>query len=343
MISAGKTITSAADELVKMDEETLVSRLRNPKSEIASQIRQLRLIIQLDPRQYGSLKRTLPYIVCAHFNPPFRKIENFAYTDRFILDIDKLSAKHIDIKNLRERIQRDPRVMMCFVSPGGDGLKVMFCLSERCYDAGRYSLFYKAFARNFSEQYALEQVIDSRTADVSRACFISVDPDAYYNPQAEPIDINAIVSDSDPLGAFDLMKEQQHIDKQQQQQQRQQQTEQKINPDPDNQVMARIKEQLQLQRGDSQPTVKDIIVPQVLNDIIEGLQNHIEKTGLQVEKITNIQYGKKINISLGIKKAEINLFYGRRGFSIVQTPKAGTNAELSELAADLTKAYIDSL
>jgi len=118
MISAGKTITSAADELVKMDEETLVSRLRNPKSEIASQIRQLRLIIQLDPRQYGSLKRTLPYIVCAHFNPPFRKIENFAYTDRFILDIDKLvSQAHRHQKPARNAIQRDPRVMMCFGLP----------------------------------------------------------------------------------------------------------------------------------------------------------------------------------------------------------------------------------
>ena len=44
-----------------------------------------------------------------------------------------------------------------------------------------YSLFYKKFVKSFSEQYDLQQVVDAKTSDVSRACFLSHDKDAFYN------------------------------------------------------------------------------------------------------------------------------------------------------------------
>lgn len=44
----------------------------------------------------------------------------------------------LSLKTVRDEIIRDEQVMMCFVSPGEDGLKVMFQLKERCYDAGLY-------------------------------------------------------------------------------------------------------------------------------------------------------------------------------------------------------------
>ena len=85
---------------------------------------------------------------------------------------------------------------------------------------------------------------------------------------------------------------------------------------------------------------KDVFVPIILNDIIPELQEFVQNLGLTVTNITNIQYGKKINFSLGKKLAEINIFYGKRGFSIVQTPKSGTSVELNELAAQCVNDYL---
>ena len=81
-------------------------------------------------------------------------------------------------------------------------------------------------------------------------------------------------------------------------------------------------------------------VPDQLNEIIAELKLFIEETGLQVTEIINIQYAKKIRARLGQKESEVNLFYGKRGFSIVISPRLGTNEELNELLADLVKTFL---
>ena len=48
-------------------------------------------------------------------------------------------------------------------------------------------------------------------------------------------------------------------------------------------------------------------------------------------------------MQLGKREAEINLFYGKRGFSVVQTPRSGTNAELNDLMAELIDNFLLSL
>ena len=46
---------------------------------------------------------------------------------------------------------------------------------------------------------------------------------------------------------------------------------------------------------------------------------------------------------MGIKHAEINLFYGKRGFKIVESMRAGTDGELNKLMAELVDSYIIQL
>lgn len=204
MLSVGNNLLSQIDALKKVKVDYLYHSLRNPKPEIRAKIVQLRIIRNLDSKQYTMLKRQLPYVVCASFKPPYRRTENFAYTEYFIMDIDHLYEKGIDLQQVRQKIQMDNRVMLCFLSPSEDGLKVLFRLKERCYDAGLYSLFYKAFLKNFSKQYGLEQAIDDRTSDVCRACFISVDGKAYYNSSAEPVDMNSYLQCDDVNSLFEL-------------------------------------------------------------------------------------------------------------------------------------------
>ncbi len=59
----------------------------------------------------------------------------------------------------------------------------------------------------FSKQYHLEQVIDERTCSVCRACFISIDPYAYYCSESIPVDMSTYLSVSDTTSMFDLKHE----------------------------------------------------------------------------------------------------------------------------------------
>lgn len=336
MLLFGTNIQSAADELKKVQEEYLYNSLRNPKPTIAATIQQLRIVYSMDAKAYVQLKRRLPYFVCGQFNPPFRRKENFAYTESFILDFDHLSSKQLSMKTIRDNIVKDEQVMMCFTSPSEDGLKVMFRLKERCYDAGLYSIFYKAFAATFAMRHNLTQVTDSKTSDVARACFISIDPNAYFNPNSIPVDIKAYLDESNPDLLFKIKHEQDEHDKVIKKNDADQVS---LPKDPDKDILTRIRQQL---NPKAQLPIEQhpAYVPERLNEIIAELKLFIEETGLQVTEIINIQYAKKIRARLGQKEAEVNLFYGKRGFSVVISPRLGTNEELNELLADLIKAFL---
>lgn len=337
MLLFGTNIQSAADELKKVQEEYLYNSLRNPKPTIAATIQQLRIIYNMDAKGYARLKRKLPYFVCGQFNPAFRRKENFAYTERFILDFDHLSSVFLSLKTVRDEIIRDEQVMMCFVSPGEDGLKVMFRLKERCYDAGLYSIFYKSFATTFAMRHDLMQIIDNKTSDVARACFVSVDPLAYYNPNCIPVDMKAYLDETNPAAVFEIKHENEEHDK------LAKKNEDSAEPhlkDPDKEVIDRIRQQLN-PNARPQSNARVAFVPERLNEIIGELKIFIEKTGLQVTEILNIQYAKKIRARLGQREAEINLFYGKRGFSVVISPRLGTNEELNSLLAELVRKFLE--
>lgn len=340
MLLAGKNIQAAAEPLQKIEVEHLFQSLQHPHPMVESRMRQLRIVRQTDAKLYTKLKKTLPYFVCGNFTPPIRKTENFAYIEYFVVDIDSLSEKQIDLSSARNWIETDPRVVMSFVSPSEDGLKVMFRLKERCYDAGLYKLFYKEFVRRFSQQYNLEQVVDSCTCDVCRACFVSIDPDAYYNPSVETIDLKEYLPTEDPSSLFALKHVQ---DQEEKEQEKLAATEVLLVPsEPSDDVLDNIKETLKMQR-EHRPKIPKlpIYVPERLEQIMDKLKSYIEHQGVKVYEIVSIQYGKKLRCKLGAKLAEINLFYGKRGFSVVQTPKACVSAELNSAVAELVQYYID--
>jgi hypothetical protein len=337
MIMFGTQITANQDNLSKIQEEYFYNSLRNPKPLIDAKIRQLRIVYLLNPKQYALLKKSLPYIVCGIFTPPYRRIENFAYTDRFIVDIDRLGEKQLSLEEVKSRVVSDSRVIMCFTSPSRDGLKVMFGLKERCYDAGIYSSFYKAFLKDFSFEFSLDQVIDNKTSDVTRACFVSVDNDAYYNAEATLIDMKDYVNTDNTTEFFD---QKHNLDKESEANDKEEKKEERLNhvPDPDKDIIDQIKARLNPKAAKKE--AKPIFVPHQLEEIIDDMKSYIEKTGIIVTEILDIQYAKKIRVKLGMKQAEINVFYGKRGFSVVVSPRCGTDEELNTLTADLINNFL---
>ncbi|MBP5213776.1 MAG: virulence protein E [Bacteroidales bacterium] len=341
MISVGTNIQSAVDELKQISIEYLYNSIRNPQPHIESKIQQLRTIRQMDEKAYTRAKKALPYVVCGIFNPPVRRTENFAYIEYFILDIDHLSEKQIDLTSSRGWIDTDPRVMLSFVSPSQDGLKLLFRLKERCYDAGLYKVFYKAFLQKFSKMYHLEQAADGCTCDVSRACFISIDKDAYYNPEAEPIDMNEYLPLDDPSSLFEIKRKQDQEEKETIRQAKLNEPATTGSNEPEQDALKQIKETLKLRHAQTASTPQlPIYVPERLDAIMEGLKHFIEDQGILVYEIGNIQYGKKIQCKYGSKLGEVNLFYGKHGFKVVQTPKSIVSKELNETVAEVIGIYL---
>ncbi|MDR1810569.1 MAG: virulence protein E, partial [Prevotella sp.] len=256
-MQTGKSITQKDDVLVNTSPEELFSMLKLPNSETAALIQRMRMIRSIDQKQYSVVKRRLPYVVCGVFNPPYRKIENFGYCEYFMVDIDHVGEKELSVTTVKSQVMRDNRVMLCFVSPSEDGLKILFRLSEKCYDSGKYSLFYKCFVQKFSTQYGLEQVIDARTSDVSRACFLSYDPDAYYNPDAEAVDMADFLDFDNP---FEYREAERAMNENEAEKPQKQHNEVPKGPDAD--ALAFIKEKLNARKVAAAKSKPQVYVPE---------------------------------------------------------------------------------
>lgn len=321
MLQAGKQVTQLNDPMQKLTVDQLFHALKKPKSSIRDSIQQLRILQTIDIKKYSLQKRTLPYITCGIFNPPYRRTENFASIDVFILDVDHLSEKAMTADQLKEKLKPDKRILLMFVSPGGDGLKIMFQLHEKCYDHGKYSMFYKVFAKAFSQQYDLGQVIDSRTSDVTRACFISFDEEAYYNPECEKVRMEAFIDFNDPFQVMAVENDEKEEVKTIE--------EPAGEKDLNDEVLQKIKQKLNPKIRTVKP--KNITVPEELNDIMPKIESHLAGYEIKIHETKSINYGKQMKFIAGNHFAVINIFYGKNGYKVVATNKSGSNSDLADL------------
>lgn len=320
---AGRNIRQKDDPLQKVEVSRLFAAVKNPKPHIQSLIKQLRTILTIDENRYRQLKVHLPYVVCGNFHPPYRRTEHFGFIRHFIVDIDHLAEKEMDINVLKQKLQSDDQVEMVFNSPGNDGLKVFFKLKEKCYDPAQFSLFYKVFAREFSEKYQLSQVVDTSTSDVTRACFVSWDPGAYYNPESSAVPMEDYINFEDHHA---VKKLQQQLKVPNGKTPQGNSVKQPLTED----LLEAIKSRLKPERR-SKPA-KIIHTPKALEPIGLSVTRKVNEFDIQVRDILNIHYGKKFIFTYGAGSwTEINIFYGKKGFTIVRSPKRGRDENLEEV------------
>lgn len=96
-----------------------------------------------------------------------------------VLDFDKLN----DVAAARAALLSDavlgPAVVLLFISPSGDGLKCFLAIDPHYSHRENFNTLRQYLARKYA---ALGLVPDESGKDVSRACFLAHDPDAYLNP-----------------------------------------------------------------------------------------------------------------------------------------------------------------
>jgi len=316
-----------------MSLEELIRRIQNPKTEFVNKVKQLRIANTLDVNRYKQLKKELPYFTCGNFYPLIRRKENFTTISLFVIDLDHLLSNSIDIETLQETLKKNETVVAFFVSPGGDGLKVVFQLEEQCRDSMLFSAFYKIFVMKFAQKYVLEKVIDAKTSDVTRACFISWDENAFINLNAQSIMLSNYLTVQDFEQSETEIKEAVIFAKEIQKENKNQ------NADLTSDVLDKIKQKLAptkiLQKN------KNTYIPPEIDELLPIIEIELNRLDIELVEALPLNYGKKIRVKAGVYWAELNLFFGKKGYTLVKTPKTGSNFQLAEFAFQAINSIIN--
>lgn len=323
----GKNIQqSHSESLQPIALPKLAEAIQSGANGLSELCQQLQTILKIDKAGYGKHKLRLPFFCCAVFENNIRHSRNFKYIDCCILDFDKAPSADFVRDTLMPALRADERVAFAFISPSGKGAKALFMLNVPVSTLQEFSVGYKNFARSFAQQYGLEQYADLTTSDATRVCFLAHDPKAYLNPNPAPVCWQQYLPQAlivtpknnlpDPEGPKTEDGEKEGPEK------KQLDAKSPIRPEIYQQVVQR------LNPTSVTKAPKVTVVPEILEQVAIQAQAAIAAAGWQLKGLQNIQYGKKIAVAHGFLWAEVNVFHGKKGFSIVRTPKTGTDTAL---------------
>jgi hypothetical protein len=285
---------------------------------LKTEVLRLRKLAQLDKTAYRSLKTRLPYVVGSVFDGGKRHTQHLLAAHFFIIDIDDCP---LNDGTLQAQICQNESVALLFISPSDQGLKVFFPLDTPCTDAKLYAEAYRAFASRFAEGIRLEGSVDMRTSDAARACFLSHDSNAYFNPMPKAVQWQAYLSTSmltfdhsNPLDAASTT----------------------VSPtdSPPQNPINEVAYQAVLRKINPNAPVrlpKQTHVPELLHQIEPVVREVCQENKLELVQVQPLNFGLKFMVRSGTRSAEVNVFYGKKGFSVVRSPKTGTDPTIADL------------
>ncbi|MDP7558907.1 MAG: BT4734/BF3469 family protein [Planctomycetota bacterium] len=134
-------------------------------------------------RAIAPLKLELAAVMWAgHFSS--RNAESLVqHSGLIVMDLDDLPKDALTYA--REHLQKDASVWACFLSPSGNGLKVIYKVLP---DQGSHRDAWRSAADRINKLTGL--IADASGKDLARLCFVSHDPDLYQNPHARELEID---------------------------------------------------------------------------------------------------------------------------------------------------------
>lgn len=151
--------------------EAILERIRDGKSrDLVKKIRE-----EKDKAKRDELKKALPAIC---FSGRFSKRDSSSIIEHsgiICLDFDNYERTR-DMLAEKERLTKDKYVMSVFVSPSGNGLKVLVKIPA---DVDKHQLYFNALSQHFNSPN-----FDKKTKDLARVCYESFDPLLFYNPKS---------------------------------------------------------------------------------------------------------------------------------------------------------------
>lgn len=317
LLSYGPHITNATDPLQVISLADVAMQIQ-ADALLQRQTERLRKLVPFDRNAYRTAKTSLPFVVGAVFDSGVRRLEALTEATYFVLDLDNCTGLAGCVP---DAIRADLSVALAFVSPSGEGLKLFFQLLDPCSDAKAFSAAYRAFASDFGLRHGFVRSVDLRTADATRACFLAHDPTVYYNADAMPVDWRLWLPDTDTpqdQADTDLIAETNVVF-------RKPLAERPINELAYREVQRAINPAAPVRRE------KQCFVPDELRSIEPAVRSICGQFNWELADLTPLNYGLKIAIRQGFRRAEVNVHWGKKGFSVVRSPKTGTDPALADL------------
>jgi hypothetical protein len=135
--------------------------------------------------EFESRKKSLPaFTPSGTFNGGRKPDLLLFYSQCIILDIDHLDS--FMLQSLQQSVMDDPLTMACFVSPSGKGFKIIIQVDS---SKETHKQAFEQVKDYFEKKYNL--TVDKSGKDLTRLCFVSFDPAAWYNAHATVFHVNA--------------------------------------------------------------------------------------------------------------------------------------------------------
>ncbi|MDP6128767.1 MAG: BT4734/BF3469 family protein, partial [Planctomycetota bacterium] len=133
-----------------------------------------------DSKGANELKNKLPVIAWAGQFADRKKL--IKHSGLLCIDIDGIGAGTQDAIG---KLRKHPSVYAAFVSPRGNGVKAVFRVPP---DKDIHACVWRAAAQEAEKQTGFKA--DEATKNINSLCFVSYDPEAYFNPDAEELAVS---------------------------------------------------------------------------------------------------------------------------------------------------------
>lgn len=191
-VSIFKHFKEVVEDIDIMD---VLSRIREPQNvKFFETVREMYSKGETD--DYAKTKKNMTAFTVTGTFKGGRKAELMtSYSRLIILDFDKLGDTLEDVKNA---IVADSHTYACFISPSGNGLKVIVQVAT---DQEQHADIFNVVADYYG---ALTGVaVDTSGRDITRLCFVSYDPHLYVNERSEAFSLPEQVVSNEHEATFD--------------------------------------------------------------------------------------------------------------------------------------------
>lgn len=141
-----------------------------------------------DEKTRSELKKTLPAVTISGQFADSRNLNELINHSGFLhLDFDKVD----DLEKSMKILKKDPYSFSVFLSPSGNGIKVLVKISNIKNEHLKY---FKSLEKYYYKEYNLK--VDPQCKDITRAMFLSYDPDIFVNENSKVFEIVKYATDN---------------------------------------------------------------------------------------------------------------------------------------------------
>jgi hypothetical protein len=175
----GERLPNGGRPIKNIDIKEAVEIIKNPSQEYVKKIEYLRTLTNDDEKRNFKGKQ-LDY---ARFQGIFSYMDAKSLikaSELLCIDLDHAA---VDVKELKKALATNNYVHVAFVSPSGDGLKIILKIPESNIET--YPRRYLSAYEYFLDNYNTTVKYSPTERDIARACFLSYDPEIYFNIDSE--------------------------------------------------------------------------------------------------------------------------------------------------------------